>query len=194
MFLSNTVQRNNSFLIRFIYLAVYFKERYHHKYIRVAPPHKWVGESGLFLTLGSGTSSARNENLRPLLTSQCEKAVFCKIPNNGYIWMAYGKNITQGWLRRLEHYIAVQKDIRASRIFFVFGLDISQWFSRNLLSRLENCSVVPVAESFFGCIGQTLQNPALLSTTALLMIAVFRGSDNFHFLIQYLISDETIYF
>ena len=26
-----------------------------------------VSESGLFLTLGSGTSSARNENLRPLL-------------------------------------------------------------------------------------------------------------------------------
>ena len=26
-----------------------------------------VSENGLFLTLGSGTSSARNENLRPLL-------------------------------------------------------------------------------------------------------------------------------
>ena len=26
-----------------------------------------VGESGLFLTLGSGTSSAWNENIRPLL-------------------------------------------------------------------------------------------------------------------------------
>ena len=26
-----------------------------------------VSESGLFLTLGSGTSSARNENLKPLL-------------------------------------------------------------------------------------------------------------------------------
>ena len=27
-----------------------------------------AGESGFFLTLGSGTSSARNENLRPLLS------------------------------------------------------------------------------------------------------------------------------
>ena len=28
-----------------------------------------VSENGLFLTLGSGTSSARNENLRPLLNT-----------------------------------------------------------------------------------------------------------------------------